>query len=213
MCPLCGGADETIDHIMLHCGFACGIWSGLVARLHLPDITATGALAIWDWWPQASRKFGVRERTEVNSLIMLVMRSLWLERNARVFDGKRATVLTVMNLIADEWATCFGGGFFGARNAFNSVAATALVVAYLAESPDEEEAAEYSHAEETAEAEETAHAEENHHAEENYHRAEENHHAEETAQAAEAAENELEVACLASNLETQCSPSAIEQWF
>ncbi|KAM0860223.1 hypothetical protein ACQ4PT_046687 [Festuca glaucescens] len=54
LCPLCGGADETIDHITLHCSFARGIWSGLVARLRLPDVTPTGVLAISDWWLQAS---------------------------------------------------------------------------------------------------------------------------------------------------------------
>jgi hypothetical protein len=105
LCPLCGGADETIDHITLHCSFARGIWSGLVGRLHLPDITPTGVLGISDWWLQASRKFCVRERKETNSLIILVMRSLWLERNTRVFDDKRASAAAVMNLIADEWAS------------------------------------------------------------------------------------------------------------
>jgi hypothetical protein len=66
-------------------------------------------------------------------------------------------------------------------------------VAESAESPDEEEAAEYAHAEETAEAEETM-------------------------EAAEAAGNELELACLASNLEAQCflfaiEPGILNQWF
>jgi hypothetical protein len=59
-------------------------------------------------------------------------------------------------------------------------------VAESAESPDdEEEAEEYAHAEEAAEAKETAHA----------------------------AENELEVAILASNLKAQCIPFNIELWF
>jgi hypothetical protein len=101
LCPLCGGADETIDHITMHCGFARGIWAGLVGRLHLPDITPTAVLGIYDWWLQASRKFCARERKEANSVIMLVMRSLWLERNARVFDDKRTS--------AASWLPCRGG--------------------------------------------------------------------------------------------------------
>ncbi|KAM0916419.1 hypothetical protein ACQ4PT_010202 [Festuca glaucescens] len=56
LCPLCGCADETIDHITLHRSFARGVWSGLVARLRLPDISPTGVLTIIEWWTQASRR-------------------------------------------------------------------------------------------------------------------------------------------------------------
>jgi hypothetical protein len=39
-----------------------------------------------------------------NSLIMLIMRSLWLERNARVFDGVRSSAALVAQHIAEEWS-------------------------------------------------------------------------------------------------------------
>jgi hypothetical protein len=34
---------------------------------------------------------------------MLVMRTLWLERNARVFNWKATTVQTLLRLLLDEW--------------------------------------------------------------------------------------------------------------
>jgi hypothetical protein len=70
--------------------------------LHLPDITPTGFLVIADWWLLASRKFPARKRKEANSLIM---RSLWVERNARVFDDKRTSAAAVMSMISDDWAS------------------------------------------------------------------------------------------------------------
>ncbi|XP_071684993.1 uncharacterized protein [Lolium perenne] len=62
---------------------------------------------------------------------------------------------------------------------------TAEQAAQPAESLDEEEAVEYDHTEETAE----------------------------VVEMAEAGENELEVACFSLNLEEQCIPFAVEQWY
>jgi hypothetical protein len=105
LCLLCGVADETIDHISLHCSYAQGIWRGLVQRLTLPDIVPGGNLGIGDWWVQVASRFGAGRRREANSLIMLAIRALWLERNARVFENKRLPMTSTLSLMLDEWAS------------------------------------------------------------------------------------------------------------
>jgi hypothetical protein len=41
-------------------------------------------------------RFAPPDRRTVNSFIMLVMRALWLERNARVFNQKATTAQTLL---------------------------------------------------------------------------------------------------------------------
>jgi hypothetical protein len=36
---------------------------------------------------------------------MLALRALWLERNDRVFNGKRSPVLVMLDAVLDEWAS------------------------------------------------------------------------------------------------------------
>ena len=103
LCPLCDAADETLDHLSLDCHYARGLWAGLVARLGLPDIVPQGAIGINGWWSQATAKFATVDRRAANSLIMLALRSLWLERNARVFDDRRLPVVSLLQTVVDEW--------------------------------------------------------------------------------------------------------------
>ncbi|KAM0885371.1 hypothetical protein ACQ4PT_030436 [Festuca glaucescens] len=37
LCQLCSAADETLDHLSLHCVFSRAIWAGLIATLRLPN--------------------------------------------------------------------------------------------------------------------------------------------------------------------------------
>jgi hypothetical protein len=53
--------------------------------------TADDTLALW--WPALSDAIPARYRKEINSLVVLVARELWLERNARIFD--RAATMPV----------------------------------------------------------------------------------------------------------------------
>jgi hypothetical protein len=103
LCKLCDASDETLDHLSLHCPYARAIWAGLVVQLRLPDFTPTGDLGINDWWLQAAARFAKADRRSANSLIMLTLRSLWLERNARVFEDKRLPHAVTLGFIVDEW--------------------------------------------------------------------------------------------------------------
>jgi hypothetical protein len=103
VCPLCNVANETLDHLSLHCTFSQAVWSGLVTRLGLPDIVPLGDDGINEWWLQAAHRFPPADRKKANSLIMLTLRMLWLERNARVFDGNLSPVNVTLGLVLEEW--------------------------------------------------------------------------------------------------------------
>jgi hypothetical protein len=92
MCLLCGSHEETIDHISLQCPFATAIWTGAVTHLGLPNIVPSDRAELGEWWPLAVNRSAASERRTANSFISLVVRTLWLERNARVFDRKCTSV-------------------------------------------------------------------------------------------------------------------------
>jgi hypothetical protein len=105
MCPLCGSREETLDHITLQCPFALAVWNGAVTTLKLPNIVPSERAEIGEWWPAAAARFATKERKTANSFIMLVMRTLWLKRNVRVFERSPTTARTTLRLMLEKWST------------------------------------------------------------------------------------------------------------
>ncbi|CAM0951820.1 unnamed protein product [Alopecurus aequalis] len=104
-CPLCSAADESMDHLTVRCTFASQFWAGLFlkADMHLPVPVAVQELRLKDWWPDAVQNLPVSERKTANSIILLGIRAIWLERNARVFDNKACHLDRVVASAFDEW--------------------------------------------------------------------------------------------------------------
>jgi hypothetical protein len=103
LCKLCHATAETLDHLSLQCPYAMEVWSGTWQRLRLaiplPDVQST----LTEWWPAAVEQLSKDDSKCANSLIMLALRSLWLERNARVFDNVHTPATVVVNLVVQEW--------------------------------------------------------------------------------------------------------------
>jgi hypothetical protein len=55
------------------------------------------------WWPAVIEAPSFAGRKDANSLILLVIRSLWQERNARVFHEKKSTSMVVQSMIINTW--------------------------------------------------------------------------------------------------------------
>jgi hypothetical protein len=104
LCTLCGVAGETLDHLSLQCPFATTVWTAVCQRLQLGVAPPSPQSTLSLWWPDAVRAFSRRDSRTANSLIMLTLRSLWLERNARVFDGTPSTATTVVRNLLEEWS-------------------------------------------------------------------------------------------------------------
>jgi hypothetical protein len=103
---------ETLDHLSLHCSYAQEHWARVVARLGLPNIVPALNVGINDWWLLASTRVAKPQRKHLNSLVMLVLRALWLERNDRVFQGNSLQVAATASKVLDEWGSwlaCRGG--------------------------------------------------------------------------------------------------------
>jgi hypothetical protein len=103
LCPMCTTMDETIDHLFVGCVFSHRVWAGvnLLLGFNLAAPSQDGTLA--DWWPSTVKRLPSGRRKDGNSIIMLVIRSIWLERNARVFDGKASVSDVVLDMVVDTW--------------------------------------------------------------------------------------------------------------
>jgi hypothetical protein len=117
LCPLCATVGETMDHLSLQCPFAIHVWAASCQRAGIALVTPTSQSSLQLWWPSAVANLPRKDAKTVNSFIMLVARSLWLERNARVFDNARSTVASVVSRIVEEWFLWTSarrrGGFLG----------------------------------------------------------------------------------------------------
>jgi hypothetical protein len=67
------------------------------ASVHLP-LPLEG---IGEWWTQVVLTLPANRRKDANSLIMIVLRSLWLERNARVIDAKATPSRVILRSILE----------------------------------------------------------------------------------------------------------------
>jgi hypothetical protein len=71
-----------------------------VADVHLP-MPKSGLVDAWR--PQVVLALPASQRKDGNSLIMSVIRALWLERNAAVFDAKDTSSQVVLSSTVDTW--------------------------------------------------------------------------------------------------------------
>ncbi|CAM0906467.1 unnamed protein product [Alopecurus aequalis] len=92
-CALCCQEDETASHLTLQCSFSRQVWHDILTAYGLQHLTPDVDSCLQVWWSSLSNATSGTLRKEVNSLVILVAHSLWLERNSRVFD-KVATMAT-----------------------------------------------------------------------------------------------------------------------
>jgi hypothetical protein len=58
----------------------------ILLPLNLQHITPTADSEMALWWPTLSKAVPANFKKELNSLVVLVARKIWLEWNARIFD-------------------------------------------------------------------------------------------------------------------------------
>ena len=85
-CPLCGKAEEVLDHLLIHCPSIWALWSGLISipGLHwvCPGLVKD-LLSSWNYFP-ISKKTKRVWRAYPLSLFW----AIWKERNKIVFEDE-----------------------------------------------------------------------------------------------------------------------------
>jgi hypothetical protein len=81
MCALCCQEEETVEHLTIQCSYTREVWYQLLLPRRLHRHTPAPDSQLASWWPNLSNDTPKAERKEVNSLVILIARELWLERN------------------------------------------------------------------------------------------------------------------------------------
>jgi hypothetical protein len=86
-CPLCLQDCETTDHLLLRCPYSRTIWFEVLKGLGEPGLPPSGRDSLLQWWPSVLGHWSSKSVAQVRALSLLVLRSIWLERNARIFKN------------------------------------------------------------------------------------------------------------------------------
>ncbi|KAM0901733.1 hypothetical protein ACQ4PT_019787 [Festuca glaucescens] len=103
LCPFCQSASEDIDHLLLQCHYSRAIWFNLLWPCGFLQLLPSPTDRIKDWWPRSSMTIAASSRRTFNSLCLLVMRAIWLERNAHVFEDTACLASSLSDRVSVEW--------------------------------------------------------------------------------------------------------------
>jgi hypothetical protein len=101
-CPLCEQENETADHIAVGCVLVREVWYNSLQRCNLQHLTPAADDELIRWWPEARLRVPRPHRKGFDSIVLLVVWTLWKERNSRVFERYAETLPTICQRIADE---------------------------------------------------------------------------------------------------------------
>lgn len=81
-CPICLQEDESVMHVLWHCPAANDVWAGFLKTVQKWKIQEE--VDLLSLWERLSQKLN---KTEME-VIAAIMRSLWIRRNAFIFEKK-----------------------------------------------------------------------------------------------------------------------------
>jgi hypothetical protein len=110
---LCYQEPETANHITLQCSYSRQIWFEILLPYRLHRFTVGVADEIATWWSDLADVVPRNHHKELNSLIVLVARCLWLERNNMVFDKFGTMPIEVCRKIMEEFKLWKQAGLCG----------------------------------------------------------------------------------------------------
>ena len=100
-------------HLMIQCVFAREVWFAVLQWLGLQSFTPAPDAVIEHWWPALAAAVPTRKKKAVNGLVTLTARSIWLERNSRVFDHVDSAPAVVCARIRSEFELWTAAGLCG----------------------------------------------------------------------------------------------------
>jgi hypothetical protein len=99
---------KTIDHLLLSCSISRSIWFQVLSGLGRPDLTPDADASLVDWWIRVATTYPTKLTRKICSILLLVFRSIWLERNSRIFKLKSHSIEFILDSIIEEakrWKT------------------------------------------------------------------------------------------------------------
>ncbi|XP_042965136.1 uncharacterized protein LOC122299173 [Carya illinoinensis] len=95
-CFMCKKAAESVDHLLIHCDVAKGLWDGVFGRSGLSWVMPNSVVEVLACWPtllSCSQVAAVRKMTP-----LCIMWCMWLERNERCFNNREHNVDEIWGL-------------------------------------------------------------------------------------------------------------------
>ncbi|KAG2640413.1 hypothetical protein PVAP13_2KG094016 [Panicum virgatum] len=115
VCPLCRTEPETAHHLLVTCRFTKRVWSLIAEWLHYQQLhpSLSGITrSVSEWWHIMGELPNVSKKA-VKSLLLLENWEIWKERNARTFDRREASTISLVGKIKEE---ARAWGIAGARH-------------------------------------------------------------------------------------------------
>lgn len=97
LCPLCKSEPEDVSHLMIHCAFSQSIWAWWLNLWGLKWVWPENLELAFSQWFFPS-KLSFFKKIWLASFMVIVW-SLWKERNNRTFKNESSSVLELQNLI------------------------------------------------------------------------------------------------------------------
>jgi hypothetical protein len=108
-CPLCWKNLETAQHLFAECPASCFIWRSVAAWTRSstsdPD-NWKGDQEILDWFTALVDGMSSDGAKGTRSLAILVIWSIWCERNARIFNDKEKKLARLVDEIKESANLC-----------------------------------------------------------------------------------------------------------
>ena len=107
-CGMCKNAEETVDHLLIHCRFARQLWNFVfqsaginwVLPHHVPEM-------LFGWW----NWIGKRSSGVWNLTPSCLMWTIWKERNKRTFENTEtplAKTIEIFFVTLFDWSRVWG---------------------------------------------------------------------------------------------------------
>ncbi|KAJ0456229.1 putative reverse transcriptase zinc-binding domain-containing protein [Helianthus annuus] len=93
-CPLCSTADEDLKHLLVGCGFAYGVWSGICKWCKLDPFFAYDYDDLLMLYKNVHG--GKWRKKIIRGIVMVTTWVLWNTRNVKIFQDKDTKIMEVV---------------------------------------------------------------------------------------------------------------------
>jgi hypothetical protein len=109
-CAFCVQSPEFIDHLLLYCVFSREVWFKVLRHFGWQGLASALEEKHVGWWLRVCKRVLKARCKAFDSLVALVVPSLWLSRNACVFRHSTPLIVDVVQSVLDQaFQWCLAG--------------------------------------------------------------------------------------------------------